>query len=176
MVRLHYVACSVSWPKQHSVISINRIHLFCTFISTHTSFFKPSPRGVRPLILTVPSPFIPPCHTEVDMCVPNPCLNGAACTNLRVTYQCTCTSGWTGTNCSQGNYTYCYRLTPLDFNQTQQWCRLCTSVYSPACVQVCLDWICLDRHTCSYACISCTSEEEVMGSNPIRQCLWYFWA
>ncbi|XP_033108663.1 hyalin-like [Anneissia japonica] len=35
-----------------------------------------------------------------DLCQEMPCLNGAACSSDGITYSCTCTSGWTGNNCS----------------------------------------------------------------------------
>lgn len=39
---------------------------------------------------------------DVDECKPNPCKNGATCTNTRGSFTCTCNPGWTGSLCDQG--------------------------------------------------------------------------
>ncbi|XP_060595177.1 fibropellin-1-like, partial [Ruditapes philippinarum] len=39
------------------------------------------------------------CETDIDDCNPNPCQNGAACTDGVDSYTCTCVAGYTGTNC-----------------------------------------------------------------------------
>lgn len=40
-------------------------------------------------------------NLDVDECASNPCLNGA-CTDGINRYDCTCNSGWAGTNCDIG--------------------------------------------------------------------------
>jgi len=41
--------------------------------------------------------------TDIDECASNPCDNGATCINLHNQYTCTCTEGWQGTHCEQGD-------------------------------------------------------------------------
>ena len=41
-------------------------------------------------------------YTVVDRCDPNPCQNGAICTNLGTSFQCQCLDGFTGTLCDNG--------------------------------------------------------------------------
>ena len=41
---------------------------------------------------------------DINDCVdPNPCQNGANCTDLVNSYNCTCTAGYEGNNCETGN-------------------------------------------------------------------------
>jgi len=40
--------------------------------------------------------------SDIDECLPAPCLNGGQCTNGLDQYTCTCVPGWQGTNCEQG--------------------------------------------------------------------------
>ena len=40
--------------------------------------------------------------TDVDECVPNPCLNGASCADGVLSFTCVCPVGYTGTNCETG--------------------------------------------------------------------------
>ena len=37
--------------------------------------------------------------TEIDVCKPNPCLNGGACESKDEGYACACKEGFTGANC-----------------------------------------------------------------------------
>ena len=39
------------------------------------------------------------CENTTKECIPNPCQNGANCTELHLNYTCTCVSGYTGRNC-----------------------------------------------------------------------------
>ena len=39
---------------------------------------------------------------DINDCDPNPCLNGATCTDGINTYTCTCASGYTDDNCTTG--------------------------------------------------------------------------
>jgi hypothetical protein len=39
------------------------------------------------------------CYVTPDHCAPNPCQNGATCTNSATGYTCACAPGYTGTNC-----------------------------------------------------------------------------
>ena len=39
------------------------------------------------------------------MCKPNPCQNGGTCKDVQGSYDCACTTGWTGENC-QGKCLY----------------------------------------------------------------------
>ncbi|XP_052256377.1 neurogenic locus notch homolog protein 1-like [Dreissena polymorpha] len=44
------------------------------------------------------------CSTQANdfnECAPDPCKNGATCTNHRYAYSCTCVTGWKGNNCDQ---------------------------------------------------------------------------
>ncbi|CAG2249155.1 unnamed protein product [Mytilus edulis] len=43
-----------------------------------------------------------PCDStcEVDRCDPNPCQNNGSCTDFKENYNCTCTDGWKGENCT----------------------------------------------------------------------------
>ena len=43
--------------------------------------------------------------SEPKTCADEPCLNGGTCTDVTAGYQCTCTSGFTGTDCETGE---CY--------------------------------------------------------------------
>ena len=36
---------------------------------------------------------------EIDLCDPDPCQNGATCSNFMTSYNCTCPEGFTGENC-----------------------------------------------------------------------------
>jgi len=38
--------------------------------------------------------------SDIADCIPNPCQNGAACTDEGLTYSCTCTGNWFGDQCS----------------------------------------------------------------------------
>ncbi|WAQ94295.1 CELR1-like protein [Mya arenaria] len=38
-----------------------------------------------------------------DLCDPNPCQNSGTCARDTTSYNCTCTSGWSGTNCDTEN-------------------------------------------------------------------------
>uniref|UniRef100_A0AAQ4PW40 Neurogenic locus notch homolog protein 1 n=1 Tax=Gasterosteus aculeatus aculeatus TaxID=481459 RepID=A0AAQ4PW40_GASAC len=40
------------------------------------------------------------CEEQVDECTPNPCQNGATCTDFLGGYTCKCAPGYVGTNCS----------------------------------------------------------------------------
>lgn len=42
------------------------------------------------------------CEIDVDECstLPNPCKNGATCTNVNGGYICRCITGWDGSDCS----------------------------------------------------------------------------
>ena len=40
--------------------------------------------------------------TDIDDCSPNPCDNGATCTDLVNSYSCTCVPGYTGHDCQTG--------------------------------------------------------------------------
>ncbi|XP_052261354.1 protein jagged-1b-like [Dreissena polymorpha] len=40
-------------------------------------------------------------RSNFNECAPDPCKNGATCTNLRYAYSCTCITGWKGYNCDQ---------------------------------------------------------------------------
>ena len=46
-------------------------------------------------------------------CESSPCLNGATCTQLTDSYQCTCPAGYTGTHCEQGIIFIVVFLDPL---------------------------------------------------------------
>ena len=40
--------------------------------------------------------------TDVDECELQPCMNGGTCNNVNGDYECRCSDGWTGKNCSIG--------------------------------------------------------------------------
>ena len=41
------------------------------------------------------------CHKELDLCHPNPCLNGGKCSRTEFGgYKCACAPGYGGTNCT----------------------------------------------------------------------------
>ena len=40
--------------------------------------------------------------SDIDECASQPCQNGSTCTDLVDGYQCSCVSGFTGADCSQG--------------------------------------------------------------------------
>ena len=40
------------------------------------------------------------CENATSECIPNPCQNGANCTDLHLNYNCTCARGYTGRNCT----------------------------------------------------------------------------
>lgn len=43
--------------------------------------------------------------TDIDECSPNnPCVNNGTCSNTRGSYRCSCTLGWTGDHCEEGNH------------------------------------------------------------------------
>ena len=43
--------------------------------------------------------------SDINECDNNPCQNGATCTNTIGGYQCSCTQGFEGKLCDQGNAT-----------------------------------------------------------------------
>lgn len=47
------------------------------------------------------------CQTNIDDCAPNPCMQGAACTDLNSDYSCACPTGYTGKNCETAVSTTC---------------------------------------------------------------------
>lgn len=40
----------------------------------------------------------------MNKCAFHPCTNGAECTNMGLDYTCTCPVGFTGKNCSMGEF------------------------------------------------------------------------
>lgn len=40
---------------------------------------------------------------DIDECDNNPCQNGGRCTNVDGSFSCSCTDGWKGSVCDQGN-------------------------------------------------------------------------
>ena len=42
---------------------------------------------------------------QVDMCEPNPCMNGGHCVASQGSYICMCTNGFSGWNCQVSEYT-----------------------------------------------------------------------
>ena len=42
---------------------------------------------------------------DIDDCAPNPCKNGATCTDGVDSYSCTCVAGFNGTNCGTSELT-----------------------------------------------------------------------
>lgn len=42
--------------------------------------------------------------SEHNECLNNPCENGGTCFNTPGSYYCSCKTGWTGSNCTQGIY------------------------------------------------------------------------
>ena len=71
----------------------------CACISIILSLFS-----VNPLIIKSYS------FSELDGCVPNPCGNGATCTNVLGDYTCTCAPGWKGVNCTEGEKKITYSM------------------------------------------------------------------
>ena len=67
---------------------------------------------VRVQIANFP-PFIS-LFTDIDDCHPNPCKNGANCTDRVNNYTCTCMAGYKGPNCSIG------KIDPFPFYYTYQ--------------------------------------------------------
>lgn len=41
--------------------------------------------------------------TNINECDNNPCQNGGRCTNSEGSFTCSCTDGWEGPVCDQGN-------------------------------------------------------------------------
>ena len=41
------------------------------------------------------------CEREVNECAPEPCKNGATCTDMLAAFACTCAQGWVGPTCEQ---------------------------------------------------------------------------
>ena len=46
------------------------------------------------------------CGNNIDDCSPNPCLNGASCTDEVAGYECTCTDGFEGDTCGIGLFSH----------------------------------------------------------------------
>lgn len=44
---------------------------------------------------------------DVNECDNNPCQNGGQCTNSEGSFTCSCTDGWEGPVCVQGNLNIC---------------------------------------------------------------------
>lgn len=42
--------------------------------------------------------------SDKDECSGDPCKNGGTCINSNGSYQCSCASGWTGVNCTNGKF------------------------------------------------------------------------
>lgn len=40
---------------------------------------------------------------DIDECLNMPCKNGATCNNKPGSYSCSCSAGWTGEDCDEGN-------------------------------------------------------------------------
>ena len=40
--------------------------------------------------------------SDVNECIISPCKNGGTCVNLKGSYRCDCTQGYTGKHCEQG--------------------------------------------------------------------------
>ena len=40
---------------------------------------------------------------DIDECLNMPCKNGATCNNKPGSYRCSCSAGWTGKDCDEGN-------------------------------------------------------------------------
>ena len=40
---------------------------------------------------------------DIDECLNMPCKNGATCNNKPGSYSCSCSAGWTGRDCDEGN-------------------------------------------------------------------------
>ena len=40
---------------------------------------------------------------DIDECLNMPCKNGATCNNKPGSYSCSCSAGWTGKDCDEGN-------------------------------------------------------------------------
>lgn len=55
------------------------------------------------------------CCTDVNECASSPCTNNATCVDLVDAYSCQCTAGFTGPQCSYGNWRYSDLLSSLRF-------------------------------------------------------------
>ena len=42
--------------------------------------------------------------TDIDDCSPNPCLNGASCSDGVNSYTCSCVAGYNGNNCQTSEF------------------------------------------------------------------------
>lgn len=47
----------------------------------------------------------------IDRCDPNPCQNNGSCTDFKENYNCTCTDGWKGENCTIGEIIFAVLFT-----------------------------------------------------------------
>ena len=68
---------------------------------------------------------------DIDECqLKNPCANDGVCTNSEGTFNCLCTEGWTGRNCTEGkvsNTCICFQQTQIKtkfFFFFNNWCWL----------------------------------------------------
>lgn len=51
--------------------------------------------------------------SDIDECRTNPCTNNGVCTNTKGSYLCTCSPGWTSSNCQDGK---------MHFLNHSKWC------------------------------------------------------
>ena len=63
------------------------------------------------------------CDVNIDECEPSPCLNGGECTDGDNSYTCSCSNGYSGSECEV--YTECTRAVCSDHGE----CEVCNDNY-----------------------------------------------
>lgn len=63
--------------------------------------------------------------SDIDECIPNPCKNGATCSDQVNGYKCACVAGYTGNTCQSGTLLL-RKMQKTIVNMVLRWLKMCT--------------------------------------------------